>query len=48
VDSLLDGFRTALIVPVAAAVLSAIVIASGLRARRDPKARARKFVPASD
>jgi MFS family permease len=47
-ETSLDGFHAALFVPVVAVIASALVVSLGLRARRDPRARVRKFVPASD
>jgi predicted MFS family arabinose efflux permease len=47
-ETSLDGFHAALFVPVVAVIASALVVSLGLRVRRDPRARVRKFVPASD
>ena len=43
-DALLDGYRTALVVPVAAAALAALVTASGLLRRRETVSEAAALV----
>ena len=45
-ENSIEGFHTALFVPVAAVIASTLIVALGLRVRRSPKSQSRKFVTA--